>query len=417
MFCIVDCNNFYVSCERLFAPRLHDKAIVVLSNNDGCTIARSNEAKALGIKMGEPYFKIKRLCSQHDVHIFSSNYAFYGDMSRRVMSVIEDNWPEVEIYSIDEAFLDLTSMNRQCIASFCQRLQKIVNKSTGIPVSIGIGATKTLAKLANHIAKKELRTPVFQLSSNSNWLSKIDVGEVWGVGRGWAKTLNAHGIRTVYDLAASNHRLIKSKYNVVLSRTVLELQGIACLGLAPPEIKKSIVSSRSFGFLQTDIEPIGGALSAYVARAVEKLRKQHSKAGHISVSLSGNPFREDLPYYAKSFGLKLLHPSDDVREITHFAKWCLNKIYAPGFYYKKVGIFLDELVDKHHTQYTLFSEIEDTISERQERFMSVVASINQKFGRDTVRLAATGYSHSAKMKSNHRSKNYTTSWSDLPLIT
>ena len=228
MFALIDCNNFYASCERLFRPDLRYQPIVVLSNNDGCVIARSNEAKSLGIAMGEPYFKIKALCNQHRVHVFSSNYSFYGDMSFRVMSIVEDSWADVEIYSIDEAFLDLSNMPRTKQKAFCHDLQKRVLKETGIPTSVGIGPTKTLAKLANHIAKKVLKIPVVNISDKLDWLEKVDVSEVWGVGRKWHKKLVQKGIYTAADLAKANPKLIKDSFNVMLMRTAMELKGTPC---------------------------------------------------------------------------------------------------------------------------------------------------------------------------------------------
>ena len=231
MFALIDCNNFYVSCERLFRPDLRGKPVLVLSNNDGCVIARSNEAKELGIKMGQPYFQIKALSKKHQIQVFSSNYTLYGDLSNRVMSIIEAAWPEVEIYSIDEAFLDLSTMPAFDHHAFCSQLQKTILKSTGIPTSIGIGSTKTLAKIANHICKMELKVPVFNVTSQSHWLAKIDVGDVWGIGHRWQKKLKEKGIHSAWHLAALNAQVIKTHYNVVLMRTVMELQGISCIGL------------------------------------------------------------------------------------------------------------------------------------------------------------------------------------------
>lgn len=295
MYALIDCNNFYASCERLFRPDLRTKPIVVLSNNDGCVIARSNEAKALKIKMGEPYFKIKALCRQHDIHVFSSNYALYGDLSHRVMTLIDSRWPAIEIYSIDEAFLDLSTLPAHQHHDFCTTLRAYILKSTGIPTSIGIGQTKTLAKIANHICKKELNLPVFNIGEQRDWLQKIDVGDVWGVGRQWTKKLRALGIFTAANLTSLNLNTIKNQFNIVLMRTVMELQGIPCCGFQDTAPSKSIVSSRSFGEMQTQFTPIAQAVSSHVARAYEKLRHQHLLVNRITVFVQGNPHRSDLP--------------------------------------------------------------------------------------------------------------------------
>ena len=276
MFALLDCNNFYASCERLFRPDLRGKPIIVLSSNDGCVIARSDEAKLLGIKMGVPYFQVHSLCRYHKVQVFSSNFSLYGDLSRRVMSVLRDTWPSLAIYSIDEAFLDLSTLAETELDSFCSSLQKKVLRYTGIPVSIGIGSTKTLAKLANHIAKKELKVPVFNINQQQFWLSQIHISHVWGVGRQWSKKLLEQGIYTAQDLAALSLHELKNRYNVALYSTALELKGIACAGLGQYEPRKSIVSSKSFGTMQTDYEAISQALASHCARAWEKLREQKS---------------------------------------------------------------------------------------------------------------------------------------------
>ncbi|KTD60822.1 Y-family DNA polymerase [Legionella shakespearei] len=416
MFALVDCNNFYASCERLFRPGLIDKPVLVLSNNDGCVIARSNEAKALGIKMGVPYFQIKALCKQYGVHVFSSNYSFYGDMSRRVMSVIEEHWPEVEVYSIDEAFLDLTSLATSELDKFCISLQKIIFRYTGMTVSIGIGATKTLAKLANHIAKKELKIPVFHIEKQDFWLSKIAVGDVWGIGRKWDKKLIQQGIYTAADLAAVDLLGKKSQFNVVLRRTVMELRGISCLGLEEPEARKSIISSRSFGSMQTEYLFVSQAISSHCSRAWEKLRDQGLAANHLSIMIQTNRFRQDLPQYQQSIGFKLVSPTDDLRYLTRCAKFCLRKIFRPGFHYQKVGVYLGDLVEKKYLQLDLFNQRSDEERQQTEQLMSVFDSINKKFGRHTVRLAAEGHVRPWAMRIQMRSPSYTTEWSELPVV-
>lgn len=416
MYAIVDCNNFYASCERLFNPKLWNKPIVVLSNNDGCVIARSNEAKEIGIKMGDPYFQIQKICKRYKIHVFSSNYAFYGDMSRRVMSVLEANWPETEVYSIDEAFLELSGLSAGGIGEFCNRLQSEVKQFTGIPVSIGIGQTKTLAKLANYVAKKQLKTPVFNISSNIHWLSTIAVDEIWGVGRKWSKKLHLMGIHTAQDLANFDSRLIKRRFNVVLERTALELRGIKCIELEETQAKQQIISSKSFGQMQTHFQPISEALSNYAARAVEKLRRQHSKVGYLSVFITTNRFRKDLPQYSKSIGYRLVNPSDDIREITLISKMCLKHIFKEGYSYKKTGIMLGELSDKSIHQETLFDCIDEELSAKKDKLMTVFDKINRTFGRDSIKVASAGKSSPWAMKSAFKSPNYTTRWRDLPIV-
>ena len=416
MFALIDCNNFYASCERLFRPDLSNQPIIVLSNNDGCVIARSNEAKAIGIAMGEPYFKIKSLCNQHRVHVFSSNYTFYGDMSYRVMCTIENSWPNVEIYSIDEAFLDLSSMPLTMHNTFCHDLQKQILKETGMPTSIGIGPTKTLAKIANHIAKKKLKIPVVNLHGHHEWLSNIDVGEVWGVGHQWHKKLTQKGIFTAADLAASDPKLIKDTFNVILMRTAMELQGIPCLGLMSTEKKQSIVSSKSFGSLQTDYEILAQAISSHCARAYEKMRQQQLTTQHLSVFVQSNRFRRDLPQYNNAIDFRLVRATDDLRYLTRVAKFCLKKIYKKGIHYQKVGVLLCNLIDKNVQQMDLFNQPNDRALENTEHVMSVFDAINKKFGRHTLYLAAEGCSTPWSMKRQMKSPNYTTQWSDLPIV-
>ena len=416
MFAIVDCNNFYASCERLFQPKLNNEPIVVLSNNDGCVIARSNEAKKLGIKMGEPFFKIKHMRTQHNLNIFSSNYALYGDLSRRVMCVLQESWPEVEIYSIDEAFLSLDKLPVIQINDFCQKLQAKVLKHTGIPVSIGVGETKTLAKLANKIAKTELKTPVFILDKNSFWLEKISAGDIWGVGRQWAKKLAALNILSAKDLQQSDSALIKNKFSVVLKRTVLELKGVSCVNIDSGEAKKSIVSSKSFGNMQTDQQQIMAALSAYCERASEKLRKQKSVAGFIQVFICSNQFRLDLPQYSNTITFKLTNPTDDTRKIIKCAHHCLNRLFKEGYHYKKVGVMLGDLNAKNQQQFDLFSDESEEMIESSKSLMNVMDSINKRYGRESLTLASNQSAKSWKAKSDYKSPNYTTCWDDLPLV-
>lgn len=416
MFALIDCNNFYASCERLFRPDLWGKPVCILSNNDGCVIARSNEAKALGIQMGEPFFKVKALCNQHKVHIFSSNYTLYGDISHRVMSVIQESWDMVEVYSIDEAFLDLSSLPIHLVDSFGQQLQKTILKQIGIPTSIGIGPTKTLAKLANHICKKELKIPVFNVTSQHEWLKRINVGDVWGIGRQWQKKLLAQGVSTAFDLAQMNTHLLKKHYNVVLMRTAMELQGKPCAGLLVEEPKQSIMSSKSFGGMQTDRDAIAEAISSHCARAWEKLRQQNLVVQSLFVFVQTNSFRSDLPQYCKSMQFRLINPSDDLCLLTKIAKLCVNKLYRTGFQYKKVGVCFEQLTFKNQRQLDLFHQPSDETLAHKEKMMRVIESINGRYGKHTIRLAAEGYAKTWDMRAELKSPAYTTRWSDLPIV-
>ncbi len=414
MYALVDCNNFYASCERLFRPDLYAKPIVVLSNNDGCVIARSNEAKALGIQMGEPYFKIKDVCQQKQIHIFSSNYTLYGDLSHRVMSVIAEEWPDIEIYSIDEAFLDVSTL--PSADNFCGALQKNILKQTGIPTSVGIGKTKTLAKLANFVAKKKLKIPVFNITNHEEWMNTIDVGDVWGVGRQWSKRLQRLGIYTAADLKNANPQWLKSTFNVVLQRTHYELSGQACLALEDVKPRQSIQSSRSFAVMQTEYQALAQALSRHCAHAFEALRQQHLMTQHVSVFILSNRFRPDLPQYNPSIGVTLVSPTDDLRRITKTALSCLKKIYQTGFHYKKIGLLLTDLSDNATRQLDLFQDDTDGQYEKKERLMQVLGDINHRFGRQSLRLASQGWVNTPSMRADMKSPCYTTCWEEIPRV-
>jgi len=416
MYALIDCNNFFASCERLFRPDLHNKPVVVLSNNDGCVIARSNEAKALGIKMGAPYFQIKSLCNKENVAVFSSNYTLYGDISNRVMAVIGSLWEELEIYSIDEAFIDLRKMPESLMFSFCQAMQKQILKEVGMPTTIGIGKTKTLAKLANHVAKKQLAIPVFSMQGQEHWFDRIEIGDVWGIGRRYAARLLAQNVKTVRELSLQNPHQIRKIYNVMLMRTVMELQGIDCLGLEDEMPKKSIISAKSFGEMQTNLTAIEQALSSYVHRVVEKMRKQHSKAMSIQVFLMSNRFRKDLAQYSNSIEYQFIHPTDDICIITKVAKSALKKIYKPDIFYKKVGFGILEMMDKTQTQQDLFNPVDESKIEKSDKVMAAMDAINKKYGKKCVHLAATGFKVPWKMKADLCSPAYTTRWEDLPIV-
>ncbi len=411
MFALVDCNNFYASCERLFRPDLYHQPIVVLSNNDGCVIARSNETKALGIGMGEPFFKIKALCTQHRIHVFSSNHTLYNDLSARVMAVIQAEWEETEIYSIDEAFLDLHSMPDHLIEAFCWDLQKKILQITGIPTSIGIGPTKTLAKAANFIAKKKLKTPVFSIVNQAFWLKELAVGEIWGIGRHGQQKLVDLGIHTAFELIHWDAHALKTHFNVCLQRTVAELQGQSCVDLVVLEQSKSILSSRSFGTVQTTYSALREAVSYHCGIAWEKLRHQHLKVKRLSVFVYTGPYRE-----TNTVSMTLPMNTDDIRIITRYAEFCLKKLYQAGSCYKKCGVLLTDLEDKQVLQYDLFTETSEASLIQTEKTMKVIEAINHKYQSKTVYLAAEGVTKKWSMKRNRMTPCYTTKWTDLALV-
>ena len=413
MYALIDCNNFYASCERLFRPDLRHQPIVVLSNNDGCVIARSNEAKALGIAMGEPYFKIKFLCKKHHIHIFSSNYVLYGDLSNRVMTVIDEAWPAMEQYSIDEAFIDLRAMPPQQHDLFCHDLRQRILQATGIPTSIGIGPTKTLAKLANHICKKELHVSVFNLSEQRDWLARIAIGEVWGIGKQWQHKLLQQNINTAADLAAIRPHELKRKFTLPLVQTGMELQGIVARGLTVAEPRQSILSSRSFGQMQTELSPLIQAVSKHARTVYQKLRNQDSCAQQLSVFIVTNRFRDDLPQYRNQCCHYFMIPTDDLRALTHAAIACLKKIYKPGMHYKKVGVYVGELLSTHHGQIDMLNQPSAAETQQAQGLMRAIDGINHKFGRGTLKLASEGYTEPCAMRATMCSPHYTTQWTDL----
>jgi DNA polymerase V len=411
-FALVDCNNFYASCERVFNPSLDGKAIVVLSNNDGCVVARSNEAKKLGVPMGAPFHEWKRLCDKKILYAFSSNYALYGDMSKRVMQVLESFCPDIEIYSIDESFLCLDGFLHKDLVQFSMQMRKQVKQWTGIPVSIGIGPTKTLAKIANHIAKKRTAEGVCNLTDaaiRESFLDDFPVEDIWGVGARYAKRLTELNIYTARQLRDANPKMIRLNFSVVMERVVQELRGVSCIPLEEIQPKQQIMSSRSFGKLVTDVEDIEEALSTYAARACLKLRNQQSVAGGLSVFIHTNRFRIGEPQYANSITYQFTEPHNDNGYIIRIAKKCLGQIFRPGYQYQKTGIMLLDLSPESFVQHDLFSQIKS----RSENLMPVLDLINKKFGKDTVFTAAEGIECDWRARCKRMSPKYTTSWLEL----
>lgn len=417
IFALVDCNNFFASCERVFNPALEKKPIVILSNNDGCVISRSNEAKALGIPMGKPYYQCRDICRKNGIHVFSSNYYLYGDMSDRVMSTLNHFCPDMEVYSIDEAFLQLDGFAHIDIYAYMQHVRNKIKQWTGIPVSIGIGPTKVLAKMANHIAKKNKDYGVFNLLDpdlQNAVLANFKVEDIWGVGYQSSIKLNDIGIKTARQFRDSDPKFIRKYFSVMGERLLQELRGISCLSLdAFSEPSKNIRSSRSFGHYLSSFDEIAEALAHYAARACEKMREQSSKTQGIHVFLRTNRFNVDKQYFSKGINFSFATPTNDSRLIITHAKQCLKKIFQPGLEYKKTGIILLDLVDAAVEQGDLFST---TSSIKTEQLMAVLDRINQTYGQQGLFIAAQGTERTWQGKSNLRTPRYSTHWEELATV-
>ncbi|QNH62206.1 Y-family DNA polymerase [Hymenobacter sediminicola] len=430
MFALVDCNNFYVSCERAFQPRLEGKPVVVLSNNDGCLISRSAEAKALGLRMGEPYFKVKDLIQRHEVRVFSSNYALYGDMSARVMHYLSSVVPEVEVYSIDEAFLDLHGMGRYHgdLATLAATMRYQIRKRTHIPVCIGIAPTKTLAKLANRLAKKSpLLNGVLHLDTPERvqWaLEQTPVEDVWGIGGQYTQKLYSQGISTAAQLAAMSEGWARKQLGgVVGARLVRELQGTPCHGLAPSEdgslSRKSIACTRTFAQPVSAFTDVVAAVAYFASRAAEKLRRQQSAANTLTVFISKNRFGTEPPPHTRSSVLTLPVATSDTVELLRYTRTALKRIWEPGAVYRKAGVILDGLETAGQQQLLLFESNEQ--AERRAKLMSDLDRLNERFGKNTVQFAvALPANIHAQVpwvgQSQWRTPAYTTCWDDLLFI-
>lgn len=405
---LVDCNNFYVSCERVFDPKLLEEPVVVLSNNDGCVIARSNEAKALGIEMGAPYFKIKEALHRNNVQVRSSNYTLYGDMSRRVMELLEQNAPSTQVYSIDEAFLDLDIKAPKDHAR-CMREQ--ILQWIGIPVSIGIASTKTLAKIANTYAKNG--DGVFELTEPESILREFPVQKVWGIGSKLTARLQAKGIVTAWDLCNVDDSWIKKEASVVGLRTVIELRGVSCLSLEEvPPSKKSVITSKSFGRPISDYNELCEAFSAYTARAAEKIRRQGSIASHMTVFVVpkedyGGPSRTS--YHVD---VELPEATSYTPLLLYYGKMALHRLWREKTRYQKVGVILAGLIPDSSFQKDLF--VETPISfDKQKKVMTVMDKLNERLGRKVLRLASEGVEQEWQMKQQWKTLRYTTSWKEI----
>jgi DNA polymerase V len=420
-FALIDGNNFYVSCERVFEPALENRPVVVLSNNDGCVVSRSAEVKALGVKMGEPWFKLKTLARRHGIVARSSNYTLYADMSNRMMAVLGGYSPQQEIYSIDECFLDLSGFAHFDRVAHAQAMRRQVRQWVGIPVCVGIAPSKTLAKLANHCAKKNLAGEDgvcdFARLSQSEYealLNSLPVEEIWGVGRKLTARLNELGIRTVKALRDADARTLRENFSVVLERTILELRGVSCMELeevAPA--KKQIISSRSFGTYVTTLPGLEEAVATYIARAAEKLRAQDSVAGAVEVYIRTNPFSEKQPQYQRAIAVPLTQSTSDTVRLTRAALWGLRRIFKPGYAYQKAGVMLMELSPASQTQGVLFGPS----TSARSRLMEVIDEANALWGSGTLKLAAEGVEKTWQMKRGLKSPSYTSRWDELPRVT
>ncbi len=421
LIALVDCNNFYVSCERVFRPDLWYKPVAVLSNNDGCIVSRSQEVKDLGIKMAVPLHQVQDLINLHHVHLFSSNYALYADMSSRVMQIMESFTPQLEVYSIDESFLGLSGICQLDSVAYGLQIKKAIHRNTGIPVCVGMGPTKTLAKLANYAAKKWKKTGgVLDLSDpvrRKKLMRLVPVNEVWGVGSQTTKRLQLMGINSVYDLSIQPPEFIQAQFNIVVARIVMELQGIVCLSLeeiVPP--KQQIVCSRSFRRRLIEYHEIAEALSSFCSRAAEKLRQQNSVAGSISVSIRTNPYNLDEPQYQRSIRMVLKQNTSDTRQIIRVAKQGLKEIYKAGYRYHKCAVQLSHIqAESLPSQVDLFDLNEASCLNKSHELMETVDQINRKFpysiGMNTVEMTQNW-----QFQVERLSKCYTTNWRDLAVV-
>lgn len=413
MFALMDCNNFYASCERVFNPSLNGKPVVVLSNNDGCVIARSNEAKLLGIKMGVPAYQIQKLVEKYGVAVFSSNYTLYGDMSARVMSTLASLVPEIEIYSIDESFINLDGI--EDLQSIGREVATKVFKGTGIPVSVGIAQTKTLAKMANKFAKKyPAYNRVCLIDTDEKRIKALkifEIGDVWGIGRRLSTKLEKQGIKTAYDFTQMPGAWVRKNMTVVGERTWKELRGESCIDMeAIPPAKKQICTSRSFGKMVEDFDTLCEAISTHASTCARKLRAQKGYAVSIIVFIHTNNFREDLPQYWKNIVVTLPVPTSDTMEIVKHALVGLKSIYAEGYRYKKAGVIITEITTA--AQMGLWDKID---RDKRDRLMQAIDKINGEHGQK-VKLAVQGNGRDWKLKQELLSKRYTTDMNEIMTI-
>jgi DNA polymerase V len=417
---LVDCNNFYVSCERVFHAALENTPVVVLSNNDGCVVARSNEAKKLGIKMGQPAFQCQDILHKHQVQVFSSNYSLYADMSARVMKVLAGFAPAIEHYSIDEAFLDLSSLAIDDLTEFGRTLKARVMQYTGIPVSVGIAPTKSLTKIATEIVKKDpLYGGVLDLTALADheldtYLAAVSIEDVWGIGRKYALFLSNYGITTAKDLKYGDEKWIRRYLTVVGERIVYELRGIACMPLeCEPKSKKGIMCAKTFGREVTHLHELEEAVATYTARAAEKLRGQETLAAALNVFVQTSQFNTDVPRYSNSFTVPISYPTSFTPDLIGYALHGLHAIYREGYRYKKAGVYLTKIVPGEGVQPDLFGDFSLHEHYQQARLMAIVDALNRIYGRDTLFFAVQGITRPWKMQQSRLSPRFTTQWSEI----
>ena len=413
-YALADCNNFYASCERVFAPHLKNQPVLVLSNNDGCVIARSNEVRALGIPMGAPIHQWQPFVDQHHIQVFSANFALYGELSSRVMTILGQFTHRMEVASIDEAWLDFTAVAPEAYVSYAAEIRQTVGKWTDIPLSLGVSVTKTLAKVANKAAKKSPAGVLALLDEAEidERLSAIDVEDVWGIGPRHAEFLHAHKIHTALALKRAPERWIKQHMHVTGQRTVLELRGVSCIPLElAPQPKKQIAVTRSFGHPVESLQELKEAVAFYATRAAEKLRQQHSLVSVLCVFIATNPFQTDQPQYSRSCIIHLASPTNDTSELIGAALGGVERLYRSGYAYHRAGIFLQDLVQDTFRQLRLFAPTEAL--QRPQTLVEVVDAINRRYGREAIRYAATGKQSGWKMRQEHRSPRYTTRLDEL----
>jgi len=415
-YALIDCNNFYASCERVFDPTLKNRPLVILSNNDGCVIARSKEAKEMGVEMGVPEFKIRPLIHQKQIAVRSSNYALYGDMSNRVMESLRSLTPNIEVYSIDEAFAELSNRVIPTFHRYGMELRQRVLQWTGMPVSVGIAPTKTLAKIANEAAKSDPeREGVWVLDSQiavEKLLRQTPVSDIWGVGKNYSANLNKYGINTAWELSCQADSWIRKEMKVTGLRTVIELRGTPCLRVdETTEPRKGILSSRSFGKPVTELCDLKEAVSAFASRAAEKLRAQYCVASNVSVVLVTNKYENQAARYKFGMDIALPNPTADTPTLSEIAGLCVEQLFEKGKTYKKAWVMLTGIIPQQEIQSDLFGG--NNYSKKQHSLMESMDGINAKFGKRTMSVAGSGIDQPWQMKQQHLSKRYTTHWDEL----
>jgi DNA polymerase V len=413
MFALVDCNNFYASCERAFAPHLNGKPIVVLSNNDGCAIARSNEAKAVGIPMGAPAFQFEALFKKHNVHVFSANFSLYGNMSNRVMSILNEYSPDVEIYSIDEAFLQLSGFDYVNLKEYGTSMRQRVTQGTGIPICVGIAPTKALSKVANRIAKKYPQTKGVHIIDTEEKRMKalkwLAVEDIWGIGRKHALKLKTQGVKTAFDFTQLPDTWVQKEFSIVGLRLKRDLSGLPTLKLDDIQPKKNIATTRSFEYNLTKLSELKERVATFAVTCAEKLRKQHSCCTSLMVFIHTNGFRKDLPQYSKNTVVKLPFPTNSSLDISNFALQALKRIFMEGFVYKKAGVIIMDFVPENQVQVSLF----ENSNPKHSLLMQAIDQLNNRFGQQKIRLSIQDQKRVWKMKQEKLSPRYTTNINDI----